>query len=77
MKTNEDKLTRLIEAQDLLAFYQNREVANATKLFTEILNNIKKSASKEIPISSNTKKIKPLEITDLINAIRKRDRLHS
>lgn len=46
-------------------------------MFNEILNTIKLSASKEIPISSKTKKIKPWATTTLIISIRKRGCLHS
>ena len=48
LKTDEVELTRLIKAQDWLAVYQNREADNATNTFTEILNTIKISTSKEI-----------------------------
>lgn len=46
MKTNEVELTYLIKTQDWLSVYQNKEVNNATNIFTEILNTIKISASK-------------------------------
>lgn len=77
MKTNEIELIRLIESQDWLAINQNTEIDNATNIFTWILNTIKLFASKEITISSKTKKIKPWATTTLMNATRKRDRLHS
>jgi hypothetical protein len=77
MKTNEVELTQLIKSQDWLSVYQNKEVNNAINIFTEILNTIKISASKEIQISSKIKKIKPWATTTLIKTIRKRDHLHS